>query len=77
MKLEIIERFEIEGRGTVFYATVEPYNGENLIGRVFSHKGEYFQIRDMEMQRSGIFERPNQKKSFGLVVRKLDSVLAE
>lgn len=72
MKIDIIERFEIEGRGTVFAAKIEDYKDENLIGRKLSHKGEIFLIRDVEISRGGIISTPKSKRIFGLLVKKVE-----
>ena len=74
-QINIIERFEIEGRGTVFTChlpTIKEYSeAATLKGQVFEHKGEKWEIREIEMFRGGIVDRPQHKQPFGLLVRKV------
>jgi hypothetical protein len=74
MKIDVIERFEVEGRGTVFtcrFPELISYKElGTLIDQAFEHKGEKFLIRDIEY-RQGANPRPAEKEWFACVVKKV------
>ena len=75
MEITIIDRFEIEGRGTVFTCylpEIKTYKeASELINQIFEYNSDVFQVNDVEMSRGGLFDHPKRKQLFALAVKQL------
>jgi hypothetical protein len=76
-RIDIIDRFEIKGRGTVFTCklpeikTREEMQGvDDLIGQQFDHQGDRWEIREVECFRTA-FGVPMKNQSYGLLVKRI------
>jgi hypothetical protein len=74
-RIDIIERFDIDGRGTVFSCKLPEIGKENageLVGQEFDYAGDRWQIREVEAFHTA-FGIPSKHQCFGLLVKRISA----